>query len=69
MSVNEIATIKTQGQEYTIWDRNITSDEIAFSSFSGMMGFVGELGKQTIEKYGLNELLGSGHKPQIATRI
>ncbi len=59
MSIQEIATIKVQDQNYTIVDKNITSDEIAFSSFSGMMGFVGELGKQTIEKYGLNALYGS----------
>ncbi len=39
MSAREVATIETQNQEYTILDRNITSDEIAFSSFSGMMGF------------------------------
>ena len=59
MRAREIATIETQNQEYTIWDRNITSDEIAFSSFSGMMGFVGQLGNEVIKKYGLNALYGS----------
>jgi len=35
MSTQAIATIKIEDQNYTILDRNITSDEIAFSSFSG----------------------------------
>ena len=51
MSIQEVATIKVEDQNYTVWDRNITSDEIALSSFSGMMGFVGELSSQALEKY------------------
>lgn len=44
----EVGTLEVDGQEIHIIDKNITSDEIAFSSFSGMMGFVGELGESGV---------------------
>ncbi len=59
MSIQEIAIIKVEEQSYTVIDKNITSDEIAFSSFSGMMGFVGQLGNEVITKYGLDTIYGS----------
>jgi hypothetical protein len=35
MSANNTVTIN--GYEFPIWDSNITSDEIAFASFSGQL--------------------------------
>ena len=59
MSAQEIATITIANNNYILWDNNITSDEIAFSSFSGMMGFVGQLGDEAITKYELDSVFGS----------
>ena len=54
----EFGIIEIYGQEIQILDKNITSDEVAFSSFSGLMGFVGQLGEEVIGKYGLDKVLG-----------
>ncbi|MFA6757425.1 MAG: LysM domain-containing protein, partial [Sulfurospirillaceae bacterium] len=44
--------IAVGSEEYIVFDGNITSDEIAFSAFSGYMALSGETARQVLAQYG-----------------
>lgn len=47
----EVGKIVINGEEYQVYDSNVTSDEIALSSFSGYMAFSGQMTEEVSKKF------------------